>query len=171
MSDNVVERLPARGSAGSDSPEAVARARVLNLFGLFTPVANLGMTRTAPADLRWFGVGAGVVLLLGTWLASRNHHPWVAGSFAAAHVALVLLGLLNPRLPEVPGRWWTKFGELMGKAMAYPIFALIYYVAVTPTALLVRLFGTDPLRRKAPPQESYWIVREPAPKERFERQF
>lgn len=172
MSDTVVERLPAaHAEGGGATSEAIARARLLNLLGLVTPVANLGMTRTAPPDLRWFGVGAGVVLLGAAFLAHRGGHVTVAVSFAAAHAALVLIGLVNPRLPELPGRWWTRFGETIGKLMAYPIFAFIYYVAVTPTALLVRLFGTDPLRRKAPPQGSYWVARKPVPKEQFERQF
>ena len=38
-------------------------------------------------------------------------------------------------------------------------------------ALLARLCGSDPLRRKGPPPASYWQRREPAAKERFERQF
>jgi len=172
MSDTVVERLPSRDAAsGEPSREDLSRARVMNLLGLVTPIANLGMTRTAPRDLRWIGVGAGIVLWVAAWLAWRAGHVTLAASFAAAHFALVLVGLVNPRLPEGPARLWTKFGETLGKVMVFPIFGLLYYLVVTPTALLVRLFGTDPLRRKAPPQESYWIVREPAAKERFERMF
>lgn len=176
MSDTTFEPSAHDPGAGCDDTRrddaaSLASARKLNLLGLVTPVANLGMIRTAPRDVRWFGVGAGVVLLaLAAWAWHRGHAA-VAVVALAAHAALVLAGLVNPRFPELPGRAWIRFGLLLGHVMSYPIFALLYWLAVTPMALLVRLFGSDPLRRRAPPAESYWIVREPAPKERFERQF
>jgi hypothetical protein len=71
----------------------------------------------------------------------------------------------------VPGRLWIGFGMLLGKVVAVPLFAVLYYLVVTPTAVLVRLFVGDPLKRRAPPQASYWIDRDPVPPERFERQF
>ena len=90
---------------------------------------------------------------------------------ASLHYCLVLLGLLHPRLPEIPARLWLGFGVLLGKVMVYPIFTALYLLAVTPTALFVRLTGRDPLARKAPPRDSYWVDREPVPVERYERQF
>ena len=149
----------------------LGRARLENLLGLVTPVANLGMRHTAARELRWFGVGAGVVLLAATWVLGRQGRLELAGAAAAAHAALVLAGLVNPRFPEAAGRLWLRFGETLGRWMAVPIFALLYFLAVTPTALLVRLLGKDPLRRSAPRAESYWVKRHPAPPERFERQF
>lgn len=161
-------------AAAADGPDAatVRRARLFNLPGIVVPfLANFGMRLTAPPELRWFGVGAGVVLSgAALWAWSRGN-LWIAATCAAAHAGLVLTGLVHPRLPELPGRAWIAFGKGLGRWMAYPIFALLYFVAVTPTALLVRLFGKDPLARRAPPASSYWVQRKPAPKERFERQF
>lgn len=171
MSDTTFEPAAHAPDTGRDDATSVAAARKLNLLGLATPAANLGMLRTAPRDLRWFGVGAGVVLLALAAFAWTRGHAAVAVCAAAAHAALVLAGLVNPRFPELPGRAWIGFGLLLGRFMSWPIFALLYWVAVTPMALLVRLFGADPLRRRAAPAESWWIVREPSPKERFERQF
>jgi hypothetical protein len=170
MTDTFVP-APERETAPEAAPADLGRARVLNLLGLVTPLANLGMLRVAPPDLRWFGVGAGVVLSAFAALSWWRGNLWLAGAAAAAHVALVLIGLVNPRLPEVPGRLWIGFGMALGKVMTVPLFAILYFLVVTPTAMLVRLFVGDPLKRRAPPQASYWIDRAPVPPERFERQF
>jgi hypothetical protein len=149
----------------------LARARLLNLLGLVSPVANLGLVRLAPPDLRWFGVGAGVVCAgVAVW-AHLTGRPTVLWAALGLHYALVLLGLAHPRLVEWPGRAWIAFGRLLGRVMIYPIFALIYYLAVTPTALAMRVCGKDPLRRRAPPEGSYWVKRKPVGRERYHRQF
>lgn len=173
MNDIVIDRSDATTRALPAAGPAIGPggARVLNLAGLVSPVANLGMTRTAPADLRWFGVGAGVVLCGGAAVAWRGGHETAAAILVAAHYALVLTGLLNPHIPEAVGRAWTSFGHALGKVMSYPIFAALYFLVLTPTALLVRLFSGDPLKRRAPRAESYWVDRKASPRERFERQF
>jgi hypothetical protein len=152
-------------------PDPVARARAWNLLGLCTPFANLGMLLTAPRELRWFGTGTGV-LLLGTaawaWLSG---HAGTAVVATAIHILLVLVGLLNPHLPEVPGSLWLRLGATLGRWATLPIFALLWFGVVTPTALLVRIFGRDPLARHGPRRDSYWIPRMPSPPERFERQY
>lgn len=168
--------LPPRGRSAPPAGDAAAqaalrRARLLNLLGLVTPVANLGMTRTAARDLRWFGVGAGAVLLAMSAAGWFGGNPWTFALAAGAHAVLVLAGLVNPRMPEAAGRAWIALGKGMGHVVAVPLFAILYYAVVTPTALLVRLFVGDPLRRRAPRSESYWIAREPSPRERFQRQF
>jgi hypothetical protein len=161
--DESVPRSPSTGDLWA--------ARGLNLFGLVSPVANLGMVQWSPKELRWIGVGAGVVAALAIGWGEFTHRPAVQWAAGGLHYALVLLGLIHPRLPEYPARLWIGFGRLLGKVMGVPIFVLLYLLAVTPTALVVRMFGRDPLERNAPPKDSYWIDREPVSVERYERQF
>lgn len=146
-------------------------ARVLNAFGLVSPIANVGLLQCAPKDVRWMGVGAGVILwLIGGWAAVADV-TWANRAAFGLHYVLVLLGLIDPRWPITPFRWWIAFGHLLGRVFAIPVFALMYLLAVTPMALLMRALGKDPLQRKAPPQESYWVDHEPPPREKLERQF
>jgi hypothetical protein len=69
---------------------------------------------------------------------------------------------------------WLKVGRFVGKIITGAILVLVYYVVMTPAALLKRLFGGRPLPlqpdRKA---STYWVARkEPAqPKERFTKRF
>ena len=53
------------------------------------------------------------------------------------------------------------------------LLTLMYYVGVTPYGLVSRLAGRDPLRRRAPRGESYWVERKRTrqERERFERLF
>ncbi len=117
------------------------------------------------------GVGAGVVCTAGFAWGYHGGIDWLWLGSLYLHYGLVALGLLHPRWPEVPTGWWIEFGKLLGKIMVYPLFAILFYLAVTPTALAVRLFGRDPLDRKAPPADSYWTPHEPPTKERYKRQF
>ena len=77
-------------------------------------------------------------------------------------VPLVLLGLLAPRALAPLNRAWTRLGLLLAK-VTNPIFmGLIFFLTVTPIALLMRLIGKDPLKLKLDRDaESYWIERTP----------
>ena len=47
------------------------------------------------------------------------------------------------------------------------VMPLVFYLGVTPIALLLRAFGKDPLRRRFDPgADSYWIPRDPAADQR-----
>ncbi len=165
-----------RGSERRDAaPEVSAAslwgARGINLFGLVSPAANLGMLRVARKGRRWWGLGAGVVCFLAGLYAYGRHVPWLMWTAGSVHYALVLVGMLDPRWVVPIADAWAGFGRLVGKVMAYPIFGVLYFLVVTPTALVLRAMGKDPLARRAPPSESYWSPHEPTPRERYERQF
>lgn len=61
----------------------------------------------------------------------------------------------------------------IGLVMSYLILAVIYYLVITPTGLMLRLFGHDPLSRRFDRQrESYWTARkEPEKVDRYFQQF
>lgn len=153
------------------SPRRLWLARGVNLFGLVSPAANLGLVWVGPRDRRWFGLGAGIACLAVFWYASSHAHFRLAWAAVTLHYAIVLAGLVQPVFVARIGDVWAGFGTLLGKVMVYPIFAVIYYLVVTPTGLLLRLFGKDPLARNAPAKPTYWKTREPPKKERYERQF
>ena len=57
---------------------------------------------------------------------------------------------------------WTVFGLMLHRITNPLIMWLVFYGAVTPTALIMRAMGKDPLRRRLDRKaKSYWIVREP----------
>ena len=110
------------------------RAFGLAFAVLFTAIALLPLLGGGPP--RWWSVGLAVVLL------------------AAALVRAEWLAPLN--------RVWSKVALFLHLVVATVILAFLFYAVVTPTGLLMRAFGKDPLRlRHDPDAESYWLLRSP----------
>ena len=79
----------------------------------------------------------------------------VAGTFLA--VAFVRPALLAPL-----NRVWFKFGLLLQRVVNPLVMAVIYFGVATPTSLVMRALGKDPLRLEYDPDaQSYWIHRDP----------
>ena len=81
--------------------------------------------------------------------------------------ALLAVALVRPALLAPFNRVWFKFGLLLQRVVNPLVMALIYFAVVTPTGLVLRALGKDPLRlRYDPDAESYWIRRDPPGPER-----
>ena len=79
----------------------------------------------------------------------------VAGAVLAA--ALVKAELLAPF-----NKVWIKIGLVMHRIVSPVVLALLFYGVVTPTGLIMRALGKDPLRLRFDRNaESYWIRRDP----------
>lgn len=52
---------------------------------------------------------------------------------------------------------WMAIGWVMGNIMTRILFAIFYYLLITPMGLIMRLFGRDKLLlRKKPDATTYW---------------
>ena len=79
----------------------------------------------------------------------------VAGVFLA-------LAFSVPKLLSPLNRLWMRFGLLLHRIVNPLVMALLFFLVVTPIALLMRLFGKRPLHLETEPDaESYWIPRDP----------
>jgi hypothetical protein len=91
----------------------------------------------------------------------RTHHPMRSWAFPVAGLFLIV-GILKPVWLRPLNKCWTKLGLLMGRIVSPVITAVLFYAVVTPTGLLFRILGKDPLRRSPDPEaQSYWIDRQP----------
>lgn len=80
---------------------------------------------------------------------------------AVSGVFLLLASFL-PHVLAPANRLWTKFGLLLHNIVSPVALGILFFLVVTPTGLLMRLFGKDPLRlRFDPAADSYWIKRDP----------
>lgn len=69
--------------------------------------------------------------------------------------------ILIPKWLAPFNRVWFEFGILLGKIFSPLILGIIFFVIITPTALICRLFGRDELRLKRTKVDSYWRDRQP----------
>ena len=87
----------------------------------------------APTAARVLWVAAAVVPILG----------WPAPSF----MRLVFVGMSYAAWP-------------IGFVVSHVVLALVYYLVFTPIGLLLRVFGYDPMERRADPNAAgYWVER------------
>ena len=117
-------------------------------------------------------VVASVLLLFAAWQLYRGR---VTATYVLGGVALALLvvGLFVPPLARRFHALWMKVAAVLGYVNSRVLLTLMYYGVFTPYRLFSRLAGRDPLRRRGPAQESYWIERQRTrqAKEQFERLF
>lgn len=126
-------------------------------------------------DLRNFGFTFGAVAAVVTlWLLWRGRTGSAQG-FAVAAVVFSLIGAVVPALLRPLHGPWMKFAEILGHLNTRILLGLFFFVGITPTGLLMRLSGKDPMsrtfKRKGGP--SYWTRAPPHPDgvRHFDRQF
>ena len=66
-----------------------------------------------------------------------------------------ILGILRPGLLLYPYKAWMKLGHILGWVNSRIILGLVFLIVLQPIALIMRIFGHDPLRTKKFAQESY----------------
>ncbi len=82
----------------------------------------------------------------------------------------LILGLINSKLLTPLNKIWFKFGIFLGKIISPIIMGIIFFLVVTPTAIMMRLFGKDLLNLKFNNSKSYWIEKN-EPKSKMKNQF
>ena len=82
----------------------------------------------------------------------------------------LILGLLNSRLLLPLNKLWFKFGIFLGNLISPIVMGIIFFLVVTPTALIMRLLGKDVLNLKKNNKNSYWIDKNNS-NNKFKKQF
>jgi len=89
----------------------------------------------------------------------RGHHE----AAIALGVVGVVFGVSGLGRPGVM-RWifvsWMMLAFPIGWVLSQIMLLLMFYVILTPVAVLVRIGGRDVLRRRRSNCESYWVVKE-----------
>lgn len=99
---------------------------------------------------RSFGLTVGPAsIVFGALLAWRGH-PRAAVVGAAVGFILLCGGLLAPSALRVPNRLWWRFAGVLGWINSRILLTLFFFLVLTPTGLLMRLFGRSPLRTVRP---------------------
>ena len=69
----------------------------------------------------------------------------------------LILGLLNSKILSPLNRIWFKFGVFLGNFIAPIVMGIIYFLVVTPTGLIMRLFNKDLINLKKNDHKTYWV--------------
>ena len=82
----------------------------------------------------------------------------------------LFLGFLNSKLLSPLNKIWFKFGNFLGKIISPVIMGIIFFIVVTPIAILMRLLKKDLINIKFNNDRSYWIEKDKV-KSKMKNQF
>lgn len=114
----------------------------------------------------FFGVLAALLYLRG-----RHTGAYIFGGLSAFFVLIRFIA--TPLLMPV-FKGWTAVAMVLNRISTTILLSVVYFLAFTPMGLLMRLFGTDPMKRRVDPRaSSYWEPRPERPfdEKRYEQRF
>ena len=99
-----------------------------------------------------------VFLLIALWpiLNNKDIRIW------SLIISLVFLffGVINSKLLTPLNKLWFKFGILLGKIIAPIIMGVVFFLVVTPTGLIMKIFKKDLLKLKKNNSNTYWLKKD-----------
>ena len=105
---------------------------------------------------RNFGIVFSIVfLIIALWplLKQNDIRLWslfISGIF-------FVLGLFSSKLLSPLNKIWFKFGMFLGNFIAPIVMGVVFFLVVTPTGLIMKLFRKDLLNLKKNKKETYWL--------------
>lgn len=103
-----------------------------------------------------------VFLIIGIWPLTTEGGAIRLWSLVTA-MLLGFVAVIAPNLVHFLNRLWFGFGMFLGKVFTPIVTCAIFLVVVTPTGLIMRVFGKDLLcKRIDKSAKTYWIDREPS---------
>ena len=105
---------------------------------------------------RSFGVVFFIVfLLIGLWpiLKGNELRIW---SIVISLIFLIL-GILNSKILTPFNKVWFRFGIFLGNFISPIIMGIVFFLVVTPTGLIMKLFRKDLINLRKNNSSTYWI--------------
>ena len=68
-----------------------------------------------------------------------------------------VLAIINSKILTPLNKVWMKFGLILGKIVSPLVMGVIFFFVVTPTGIIMRLFGKDLLNLKKNNKNTYWL--------------
>ena len=96
-----------------------------------------------------------IISLYPLWFG-KNIHLW------ACIIAFIFFffAIFLPKALILPNKLWFKLGSFLGAIVSPIIMGMIFFLTVTPTGVIMRLFGKDILNQKMKKTiKSNWIKR------------
>lgn len=116
---------------------------------------------TRETILETIGVLALACLVVGHLLRDR---PLAGRAFLAAAALLLAVGLFVKPAARLVARAWLRLAHILGAVNSRIILGAIFFLFLTPIALLARLTRGDvlQLKKRDGPARSYWHARDHA---------
>jgi uncharacterized YccA/Bax inhibitor family protein len=122
-----------------------------------------GKTQEKRPSERSFGLLFALIFCaLGTWGAVKNWPQFATITLFIVGAGLFPILILKPQILAPFNKAWFLLGEMLGKIVSPIILGLIFFLMLTPIALIGKVIGRDALKLKKRKTDSYWVDREPS---------
>jgi len=117
---------------------------------------------TSSKEIRKFGLVIAIALgVIGSFVYVKFGNFNVVGWLWGIGLLFLILGFILPSVLRPVYRIWMLLAYFIGGIVSRVILTVLFYVVLTPTALVLRLFGKDVLdQRFEKDRESYWIKKD-----------
>ena len=117
---------------------------------------------TSSKEIRKFGLVIAIALgVIGSFVYVKFGNFDVVGWLWGIGLLFLILGFILPSVLRPVYRIWMLLAYFIGGIVSRVILTLLFYVVLTPTGLVLRLFGKDVLdQRFEKDRESYWIKKD-----------
>jgi len=105
---------------------------------------------------RSFGIVFFVIFLaIGLWpiLNGNELRIW---SIAISLIFLIL-GILNSKILTPFNKLWFRFGIFLGNFLSPIVMGIVFFLVVTPTGFIMKLFKKDLINLRKNNSDTYWI--------------
>ena len=117
---------------------------------------------TSSKEIRKFGLVIAIALgVIGIFISLKTHNLDVSIWLFGLGLLFLILGIILPSILRPVYRIWMLLAYFIGGIVSRVILTVLFYVVLTPTGLVLRLFGKDVLdQRFEKDRESYWIKKD-----------
>lgn len=114
------------------------------------------MKNNSQRKLRHFGlmVGMGFPVIIGWLIPAIFGHLFRVWTLWVG-LPLLILGIIKPSFLTYPYKLWMLLGHGLGWINSRIILGMVFITVLQPIALIMRIFGYDPLRKKGVNGSSY----------------
>ena len=103
-----------------------------------------------------FGVVFFVVfLLIGLWPILKGNELRIWSIVIS--LIFFILGILNSKILTPFNKVWFRFGIFLGNFISPIIMGIVFFLVVTPTGLIMKLFKKDLINLRKNNSSTYWI--------------
>jgi hypothetical protein len=138
-------------------------------------ISNFQIPELDRKGLREFGLVTGFIVaglfgLFIPWVFERPQATWPTWPW----IFLAIIGvwaLVAPMSLRPVYHLWMRFGLLMSRFTTPIIMALVFFLIITPVALLLKIIGRDAMARKPNNSSTYRVPSHKAPVDNLKRPF
>lgn len=116
---------------------------------------------TLPSERTFGFVFTGIFLLIAAYLWYHDGKTLAIEILLVLAVAFLAFSIFMPIVLRPLNKAWYKLGLLMGRVVSPIVLGILFFILITPIAIVMRLAGRDPLKLRKQNVESHWIDRTP----------